>query len=545
MKTYTSKLINYSALASGILAINHIEAQVVYTDIEPDILLYSLDGGWLEDEGMQYIDFNFDGNIDIGLSFDTDYDCGYCPTWTFFNLELFGSNKIAVEFADPCYLSSTFGSGYSSTECIIPGQNVGRVFVEGDTISEFIDWDQITDILETHICGYYGEGCVQGEFDFSRPKQFLGFQIIDTDTNYCWLRLGWNDDSLHINDFACTSTPLDLIAVKDRIADEVSELVLYTDSCTGGTDELKVKFNKALDEETVSEYRIMVAPGYGFSANEALLISPENYLSILPSGNDVDIRLPTNFPNYIGEPLPILSDIKITVFSISKFPLSNECSMVISLPAQIGENSFAETPDEINLDTTIYAYNSSDLIASVDELIDTMQSSSFRIMFVRGMDWNHFTKEMAEAALPENYIEIPPMQEFNIQLPELMKTWDGELMEPSILYKAIILALYREGITCKNNLSDLSNYAMFLANPTAIESPSPNINIFYSEGIISIIGDQTFNGKMKIFDSKGARLLESDITGNNINLPFVQALGIYFIKLETETGIYRKKIIVQ
>lgn len=57
-------------------------------------------------------------------------------------------------------------------------------------------------------------------------------------------------------------------------------------------DELKVQFKKALDEETVSEYRIMVTPGYGFSANEALLISPENYLSVLPTGNDIDIRLP-------------------------------------------------------------------------------------------------------------------------------------------------------------------------------------------------------------------------------------------------------------
>lgn len=79
----SGKMLNYSALALGFLAANNSEAQIVYTDVEPDILLYSLEGGWLEDEGMQYIDFNFDGNIDIGLSFHTAYDCGYCPTWTF------------------------------------------------------------------------------------------------------------------------------------------------------------------------------------------------------------------------------------------------------------------------------------------------------------------------------------------------------------------------------------------------------------------------------------------------------------------------------
>jgi len=545
MRYSRDKLINYAALASGILVIGDTDAQVIYTDIDPDILLFSLDGGWLEDEGMQYIDFNFDGINDIGLSFNTAYDCGYCPVWTFFNLELYGANKIAVELANPCYLSSTFGSGYSSTECIIPAQNIARVIFEGDTLSEFVEWDEITDIFETHICGYYGESCIQGEFDFNAPKQFIGFQIIDTDTNYCWLRLGWNDDSLYINDFACTSSPSDMLVVKDRIADEVRNLVLYTDSCTGGADELRVQFKKALDEETVSEYRIMVAPGYGFSANEALLISPENYLSIIPSGSDVDIRLPADFPNYVGEPLPVLSDIKITVFSISKFPYSNECSLVRSLPAQIGEYSFAVTPDEINLDTTMLAYNSSDLFVSVDEILDTLQSSAFRIMFLRGMDWNHFEIEMAESASPGNYIEIPPTQEFNIQIPELMKTWDGELMEPSVLYRAVILSMLMEGNTCKNNLSDVSNFAMFLADPTTIIFNAHNVNIYYSNGSVSISNDQIMSGIVTIFNFNGAIISEKNIFGNNNTVPFVQPPGIYLLRLKLETGVYQQKFIVQ
>ena len=494
---------------------------------------------------MQYIDFNFDGNIDIGLSFHTAYDCGYCPTWTFFNLELYGSNKIAVEFAEACYLSSTFGSGYSSTECIIPGQNVARVFVEGDTISEFIDWDQITDIFETHICGYYGEDCTQGEYDFHASKQFLGFQIIDTDTNYCWLRLGWNDDSLYINDFACSSAPADIITVKDKIADAVHDLVLYTDSCTGGTDELKVQFKKALDEETVSEYRIMVTPGYGFSANEALLISPENYLSVLPTGNDIDIRLPKNFTNYIGDELPILSDIKITVFSISKFPFSNECSMVISNPAQIGVNSFPETPTEVNLISTEVAYNSSDISVSIDELIDTTVSSKFRIMMILGSVWDEFTLENAESALPENYIEILPTQEFNIQLPENMKTWNGDFLEPFIFYRAVILVLPKDGITCLNKLSDVSNYASFKANPNSIENVLQDFNIYYKEDIIFISSGRNIQGNLRVFDLKGTEIFEDDIYGDDIKVPFHKLPGIYIVKLETETGIYPQKIIVQ
>ena len=37
----SGKMLNYSALALGFLAANNSEAQIVYTDVEPDILLYS------------------------------------------------------------------------------------------------------------------------------------------------------------------------------------------------------------------------------------------------------------------------------------------------------------------------------------------------------------------------------------------------------------------------------------------------------------------------------------------------------------------------
>ena len=168
------------------------------------------------------------------------------------------------------------------------------------------------------FCG----GCIQGEFDFNSPKQFLAFQIINIDTNYCWLRLAWEGESLFMKDFACSSTPDDSIFIQDKIADEVRDLVLIKDSCTGGTDELKVKFKPPLDEETVSEYRIMVAPSYGFNPNSALIVAPENYVSVLPTGNDIEIRLPKNFPNYLGEELPPFTDIKITVVSISSLLLT-------------------------------------------------------------------------------------------------------------------------------------------------------------------------------------------------------------------------------
>ncbi|MBK7568157.1 MAG: T9SS type A sorting domain-containing protein [Chitinophagales bacterium] len=538
MKDYQKKLLNYSSLATGIITLGLGDAQVIYTDIYPDIMLFDE----MDEIGMQYLDFNIDGVNDIGLSFTTHYGCGYCPTQVFFNLDLTGSNNIAADLAGPCYLSSTYTS---STVCIIPAQNVAKVFAEGEIVSEFNSWDQIDEIFDSNKCGMFGGGCIQGEFDFNSPKQFLAFQIINIDTNYCWLRLAWEGESLFMKDFACSSTPDDSIFIQDKIADEVRDLVLIKDSCTGGTDELKVKFKPPLDEETVSEYRIMVAPSYGFNPNSALIVAPENYVSVLPTGNDIEIRLPKNFPNYLGEELPPFTDIKITVVSISKFPITNECSLVRSLPAQFGLDSYPETPDDLSLTATTLAYDPSDLFLSHEEVFDTSQSSAFRIFIVNGVEWYDFSLAEAEAIAPANYIEIPPLFNFNFQLPENMKRWNGDAMEPDTYYRAFILVMYKDGIKCANKLSDVSNYASFKANPNSIENVLQDFNIFYREDLIVISSVRSIQGTVCVFDLKGALVFENEIFANDIKIPFAQPPGIYIVKLETETGIYRQKIFVQ
>ena len=153
MKDYQKKLLNYSSLATGIITLGLGDAQVIYTDIYPDIMLFDE----MDEIGMQYLDFNIDGVNDIGLSFTTHYGCGYCPTQVFFNLDLTGSNNIAADLAGPCYLSSTYTS---STVCIIPAQNVAKVFAEGEIVSEFNSWDQIDEIFDSNKCGMFGGGCI-------------------------------------------------------------------------------------------------------------------------------------------------------------------------------------------------------------------------------------------------------------------------------------------------------------------------------------------------------------------------------------------------
>lgn len=77
-KDLQSQLMQYSLMASAIGVTNNLNAQVIYTDIEPDILLYQYVN---EAEGWGYVDLNDDDIIDVGVLFEVGYNCGYCPYW--------------------------------------------------------------------------------------------------------------------------------------------------------------------------------------------------------------------------------------------------------------------------------------------------------------------------------------------------------------------------------------------------------------------------------------------------------------------------------
>ena len=91
----------------------------------------------------------------------------------------------------------------------------------------------------------------------------------------------------------------------------------------------------------------------------------------------------------------------------------------------------------------------------------------------------------------------------------------------------------------------MSNYASFKANPNSIENVLQDFNIYYKEDIIFISSGRNIQGNLRVFDLKGTEIFEDDIYGDDIKVPFHKLPGIYIVKLETETGIYPQKIIVQ
>jgi hypothetical protein len=196
-------LLQYTMMAGTVIAANKTEAQVIYTDIEPDILLYQYVN---ETEGWGYVDLNSDDISDVGVFLEVGYNCGYCPYWIDFKVNVNLPNEAAVAFDEPCVLSTA----YSSDTCYVAGRWLTNFLLEGQEINPGGEFLNNAPERYDSQCGWYGESCIQGFFrgDYGPiDDQFIAIRLIEEDTDYCWIRLRWEGEVLYIKDYACNLNP--------------------------------------------------------------------------------------------------------------------------------------------------------------------------------------------------------------------------------------------------------------------------------------------------------------------------------------------------
>ncbi|MFI5173130.1 MAG: hypothetical protein ACHQFW_12115, partial [Chitinophagales bacterium] len=137
MKSYNKKLLGYSALATGFLLIKKEgDAQVVYTDPEPDIMM-SVDhfGGPVYEE--IYLDVNADGYDDFMFRLEDDSSSGSA------RISPLNSNQIA--FIDETVFtvcSSSDSTTYQVNPQIFSGNLIGSSFdfTDDDIFIFNFDW---------------------------------------------------------------------------------------------------------------------------------------------------------------------------------------------------------------------------------------------------------------------------------------------------------------------------------------------------------------------------------------------------------------------
>lgn len=188
----------YSALATAFLASNaELDAQVLYTDVDPDILLD-------EDFDKSDIDLNQDGTGDIRLIKNTFSTSFPYPVSSVTYQIWYGLNMLRVKVNGENSLQATYGSY---------GNAYPLALDEGDLISEDQSWVEYSqqflmqgiDVAISTESGFsYTFGYTYGYWQPGEENKYLGVKLkVDKQIYYGWVRLSITDDgNILLKDYA-------------------------------------------------------------------------------------------------------------------------------------------------------------------------------------------------------------------------------------------------------------------------------------------------------------------------------------------------------
>lgn len=206
--TSTKKLAQYAASAAAFLTINQAGATVVYTDLDPDLVL----GG----EGAEAtIDINDDGTDDFAFSI---YNFSGSGTYSGFSFGYVVNVALASALNGNEFLGSIVSySGYSGVYApILPA---GTLVGTDDNFANGAGSLAVS--VSVTVLGFPYYTYVGGNW-LDTDQAFMGFRVnVDKDRYYGWMRISVSDDaaSMTIHDYAYQSEPNTAIFVGQTATD--------------------------------------------------------------------------------------------------------------------------------------------------------------------------------------------------------------------------------------------------------------------------------------------------------------------------------------
>lgn len=274
-------LLAYSTAALGVAVPTATDAQAVYTDLDPDLVLNYV-------EGDSYVlDLNGDGFDDLLL--EGVLDTTYLPIGTTFYT--FDTFKLLVT---PLEDAGVFlGAGWDYME--FPGawidEGPGDMFVESYPV-----------IFKART---------------NDMPLFMGFSIQEDDgTHYGWLRLTGDAEGVVLLDHALEASPETAIyAQRPGGPVGVSDIVVADVGNTHSIEDVQVSFTVPEDESGIAAYRIFAGSAVWdpFSAVDAI---PQQYLELTPDGNDKEVHLEAGMLGYMMDTLEEFDLLYVFVQSV-------------------------------------------------------------------------------------------------------------------------------------------------------------------------------------------------------------------------------------
>ena len=336
---YYKKLALYGSSAAAFLLNNtNAQGQVIYENIDPDMIIY--DGHELT------YDLNHDGFNDISFNVYSYTSWSSHSGHSYFEL-------FSVNF----YFKSFYG--ILSNPDMASSINIALLH-EGDIVGPDSPWatgDQINfpPIIPTSSAYYMGDDA------WLSHNNFIGIKfLIDGNTHYGWMRLSFDNvypldfymPYLFIQDYAYEATAETSILIQPPTAGIAENLVFEDVAENNDATDLRLTFNKADDESGIAEYRVYFYKDYWFNHPELeilLSLSPEHYISVLPDGSNHSVY--ANIMVRDTDNDPIVPDIpyKAVVVSVTNDEINLKSNNSIESNYAIIKISTAETAIQITV----------------------------------------------------------------------------------------------------------------------------------------------------------------------------------------------------
>jgi hypothetical protein len=527
-----TRLQAYSLTAGSIVAGLGSQAQILYTDVDPDTTidltnaLYALD---LNDDNV--IDFELEA-----LSGLYSYS-SYVTSFEALNVNPQGSNAVGASY---------FGS-------------YPYALLFGDEIGASMNFNNYSyNILfgTVNISGYYGSYSFPlGQWP-TNIDRYVGLTIeLNGNTHYGWARISVEGtSSMILRDYAIELTPDEPITAGSTFSipfdtlDAASNVVAQDLGEAGNGSDIEVSFLKAVDESTIQEYRVIAVKASqvgSFNLATATQMTGSQYLGITPTGTDIITRLSQNALDSDGDPITSNQPYRLFIYSVGTQQFN-------------GQEVLSEPSNEVTLITPVLLdpvqnvqlfdvddqFNEQDLEVSFNALANESGVAEYRVIIATTEQAFTFSLADAEELGNNRYTTINPSGN-NITTGIGLNKRDaaGNAIMAAIPYRAFVYAVPDGTNANVGSLSAVSN-EMILNPPLGNASLQglEELKVYVQNNALHLSGVSS-NAQIALFDVQGRMILQAPYTQGSTIAMEGFSHGTYMLRVQSERGFEHAKFV--
>ncbi len=392
--------------------------------------------------------------------------------------------------------------------------------------------------------------------------KYLGLRFkIGNDWHYGWARLDvvGGGTEFTIKDYAYEDIPnKEIYTPSTPQATPSADPAMITNVADvgdnkNGTD-LEISFNKAVDETTVKEYRILVVrTAFAGSFDQAAAESTANYKAVTPNNNNVTLTLDATSKDVNNA--NVNNDISYTLFVLS---MADTTKVVL--------NTLSDPSDTITLRTLVAADTSfnilaedvsdnedaSDLQVTFNRAPDESGVGEYRIMFMKTFEANQFNLSQAEAVSSANYTSIDPTVNPSVDPIVTVLASDatdagGNALVLGEAYKVFVMNVADGNQANLNSLSGPSNEVTLMTQSSAVSENIEESPFVYSveKSIYINRADAHDAARITVSDYSGKVLLSQAGTTGYTRIDAREfPAGIYLVSIHSPVEFRTYKVVL-